>query len=137
MDNTITKRTVGHKLSLAEKGHITELIVTLLLKNANPSEINLACKPFNLSERMIRSYKHKCYEMIANRPLEAIERAKRIEYSRIEQKQTEYEHTRDWTELEKLKIRLLGLENNDINITMNKHDSVDDDRLIELVLDNE
>ena len=36
---------------------------------------------------MIDRYIAKCHEMIAERPMEAVERARRIEYSRIEEKQ--------------------------------------------------
>jgi hypothetical protein len=132
MTNTLIHRKAGDKLSKKEKGQVFEIIVGCLLRNCKPSEIRFACREFNLSDRSISTYTKKAYEMIAERPMEAVERARRIEYSRIEQKQTECEHQRDWTELEKLKLRLLGLD--DITVNHN-HKKVDasDDQLLEIV----
>jgi hypothetical protein len=133
MPSTLPSRTSGNKLSKKERGLIIEHIVSLLLKNARRSEIIVKCEPFNLSERMIDKYIRKCHEMIADRPMEAVERARRIEYSRIEEQQRNCEHQRDWTELEKLKLRLLGLDSQQVEIHHHKHKQVDDDKLLEIV----
>ena len=69
--------------------------------------------------------------------MEAVERARKIEFSRIEEQQRDCTHKRDWTELEKLKLRLLGLDNVTVNHNHRKFDSVSDDQLEELVVDEQ
>ena len=130
--NTIA-RTSGNKLSKKERGIIVELIVGCLLSQYRRSQIIAKLEPYNLSTRSIDKYIHKCHEMIATRPLEAVERARSIEYSKIEQKQTECEHTRDWTELEKLKLKIVGLDNITIDVNVKDDKSISDDALIEVV----
>ena len=75
--------------------------------------------------------------MIATRPLEAVERARSIEYSKIEAKQNDTEHVRDWTELEKLKLKLLGLDNKQVDISIKDNKRIADEQLIEIALENE
>jgi len=133
MNSSIAHRKTGQKLSKSEKGIIVELIVGCLLSQMKRSAIINQCSQFKLSDRMIDRYIHKCHEMIATRPLEAVERARSIEYSKIEQKQTECEHTRDWTELEKLKLKIVGLDNITIDVNVKDDKSISDDALIEVV----
>ena len=136
MNSIVSTRKQGGKLTTRDKGLIIETIVGCLLNQYRTSQILKACEGFKLSERQVKRYIHKCHEMIATRPLEAVERARSIEYSKIEQKQTECEHTRDWTELEKLKLKIVGLDHVTIDVNVKDDKSISDDTLIE-VLSNE
>ena len=137
MSYTPSTRSCGNKLSKAERGHIQEIIVTLLLKQAKPSEIYKACSIFKLSDRMIRKYVENCKEMIATRPLETVDRAKRILYSELEALQAQAEHTRDKIDIIKYKAKLLGLDDNTVNIHHHKHNDIPEEKLIEVILEDE
>lgn len=135
MDHTLPVRKQGHKLSKRDKGHMQELIVSCLLKQMRMSEIVQQCEMFGLSRRQLQRYVNKCYEMLAERPMEAVERLKRIEYSKIEQKQNECQHVRDWTELEKLKLKVAGADMETLTVN-HKYEDLSDEQLTEVVLND-
>ena len=136
MSNNTLSRTVGNKLSTKEKGIVMELIVTLLLKQYRTSEVirevQAVCK---LSERSISTYITKCREMIAQRPLETVDRAKRILYTELEELQRTAEHTRDKIDIIKYKAKLLGLDDTTVNVHHHKHQEVPTEKLIEVALE--
>jgi len=134
MDTSIASRKQGGKLSLADKGHIQEIIVTLLLRHARPSEINEACRQFGLTERSIRRYVAKAREYIAEKPLETAERAKRIVLAELEEELRRAEHSRDRIDIIKYRAKLLGLEDIEVNIN-HKYSSIPTEKLIEVIQD--
>ena len=132
MSNTLPSRTAGQKLTKKEKGQVLEIIVSCLLRHTKPSQIKSSLVKYNLSDRSISTYTRKAYEMIANRPLETVERAKRIVLSELEEEYRRAEHSRDRIDILKYKAKLLGLDDTNINVT-HKYDDISDDTLVEIV----
>jgi hypothetical protein len=72
--------------------------------------------------------------MIATRPLETVERAKRIVLSELEEEYRNAEHSRDRIDIIKYKAKLLGLDEQTINVN-HTHNNIPDDKLIELAVE--